>query len=369
MQEKISPYQLFSVIFLVPYGSAVLYFIAAEAEQDAWIMILIYMIAGFLLQYIYISLYKDYPQDTIMHWMINIFGKVIGGGFALLYALYFAYIAARVLRDFITIIKIVAFFTNSVIILNIVITATIFYGVAKGVENVCRIASSFFILLLMVSSILLVFFLSTPNIIHWHNLLPILPKGIVEPALKSWRLITFPYGETVIATMLYSKVNNPKRIKVAAFSAIFVEGLILSLTSICYIVGLGPNFAGKSNFPFMDTLRLIRVSGLLDRLDLFIIIILTLNAFVKIGIFAYCSIASTAQIMGKKINLKLIFIMGVIINLAAYFMAENVPQHLKIGFQFTPKYIHLPMQVIIPILAVMVNFFKKRAKKKKTKIA
>lgn len=365
MDEKISPYELFSVIFLVPYGTAILVFNAAEAKQDAWIMILIYMIPGFLLQYIYISLHRSYPQGTIIDWMVEIFGKVLGGFFAILYILYFGYIAGRVLRDFINILKILAA-TNNLITLNIVIIGTVIYGISKGVENMCRITSSYFLVLVIVNLILLLLFFATPNIIHWHNLKPILPKGLLEPLLKNWDLITFPYGETIIATMLYSKVNNQDKIKFSAFWAIIVEGVVLSFASICYIIGLGANFASKAYFPMLDTLRLIRLSGFLDRLDLFIITILTFNAFIKIGFFTYCSIAATNQLLGVKNNRALIWISGLIISIAAYYMAEDYPQHLKIGLDFTPKYIHLPMQIILPVLALMVNHFKKKSIKKRT---
>lgn len=365
MEEKISSYELFSVIFLVPYGSAVFFFNAAEAEQSSWLVILIYIIPGLLLQYIYISLYRNYPEETIINWMVDIFGRLLGGILAILYAVYFAYIAARVLRDFITIIKIVAGFSNSVIILNIVLLGTVVYGVSKGVENMCRLASSFFLILNMVAIILLFLFFSTPNIVHWHNLLPIFPKGIVKPVLKSWRLVTFPYGETIIATMLYSKVNNQNKIKRAAFAAIIVEGVMLAFISICYIIGLGANFASKANFPLMGTLRLIRIAGFLDRMDLFIIVILTVNAFIKIGMFMYCAVASTSQILGIKINGALVFTMGVIISVAAYYIAENFIQHLYIGLDFTPKYIHFPMQIFIPVLALIVSHFKKGSRKKK----
>ena len=108
------------------------FFNAAEAEQSSWLVILIYIIPGLLLQYIYISLYRNYPEETIINWMVDIFGRLLGGILAILYAVYFAYIAARVFRDFITIIKIVAGFSNSVIILNIVLLGTVVYGVSKG---------------------------------------------------------------------------------------------------------------------------------------------------------------------------------------------------------------------------------------------
>ncbi len=64
MKVRISAYQIFSSIILVPYGSAILFLITPKAKQDAWIALLIYIIPGVILQIIYTSLWSKYPQDT-----------------------------------------------------------------------------------------------------------------------------------------------------------------------------------------------------------------------------------------------------------------------------------------------------------------
>ena len=62
-KTKISAYQLFSAIVMMPYGTAALYLITPEAKQDAWIAMLIYIIPAIILQLIYVELWKKYPKD------------------------------------------------------------------------------------------------------------------------------------------------------------------------------------------------------------------------------------------------------------------------------------------------------------------
>jgi len=104
VKTKISAYQLFSAIVMVPYGSAVLFLITPTAKQDAWIAMFIYIIPGIILQLIYVKLWQKYPKDTIVTYMPKIFGKVIGYTLSILYIIYFAYEAARATRDIIEII-------------------------------------------------------------------------------------------------------------------------------------------------------------------------------------------------------------------------------------------------------------------------
>jgi hypothetical protein len=100
MEEKISPYQLLASMFVLPYGSAILYFLAADAKQDVWFSVLFYIIPALLLQLVYIKLFNYYPEDTLTTYLSKIFGKLIGGFLSIIYVLYFLYLSASVLGIF-----------------------------------------------------------------------------------------------------------------------------------------------------------------------------------------------------------------------------------------------------------------------------
>ena len=77
-KAKISGYQLFVLIFLFEIGSALLVPLAGEAKQDAWLVILIAMIGGFLLFFIYYGLFQYYPDQLLTEYVRHIMGNFLG---------------------------------------------------------------------------------------------------------------------------------------------------------------------------------------------------------------------------------------------------------------------------------------------------
>ncbi|AGK95168.1 GerAB/ArcD/ProY family transporter [Clostridium pasteurianum] len=90
MKEKITAHQFFIIMFLLPYGSAVLFYLSPETKTDIWIGILAYGIIFVIIQMIYISLFNKYPNDSIVTYLPKIYGKFIG------YILSIIYIGVRI---------------------------------------------------------------------------------------------------------------------------------------------------------------------------------------------------------------------------------------------------------------------------------
>jgi spore germination protein KB len=130
--EKISAFQLFCVVFLVPYGSAILFFLVPETKQNAWIVILIYILPALLLQKLYLTLFNKYPKDSLVTYLPKIFGRVIGSALSFIYIVYFAYIAARVLRDFTDLIIISTLTQTPRVLMAMLLTVTVTFGVSRG---------------------------------------------------------------------------------------------------------------------------------------------------------------------------------------------------------------------------------------------
>jgi spore germination protein KB len=81
--------------------------------------------------------------------------------------------------------------------------------------------------------------------------------------------------------------------------------------------------------------------------------------FMKISFFMYFASFGIRQLFKIKQRKKtLALILGIIIFFSSEIIAKNFPQHLKIGLDVTVKYIHLPLQIFIPLTALIVAFFK-----------
>ena len=67
----------------------------------------------------------------------------------------------------------------------------------------------------------------------------------------------------------------------------------------------------------------------------------------------------TANLIKIKDTKYLALPFSIVIFFASIYMAKNYPQHIYIGQTITLAFIHLPLAVIIPILALIVYYIKK----------
>lgn len=363
MEKKISPYQLLSAMFIFPYGSAILFYLAPEVKQDVWFSILFYILPEILLQLIYIKLFEYYPDDTLATYMPKIFGKYLGGLLSVVYILYFLNGAARVLRDFSALIVTSSMNQTPVLFVAALIMLTFIYGVIVGIETLCRASEIFFPLMILGLFMAILFLISTRGVIDLNNLLPIFEKGILFPIKKGWQLITFPYGELIVFTMLYKSINEPHKIKKYAVSAVIIEGVALAIINIIFIAALGTNYASLSTFPLLETLRLIKIGGFLERLDILIIVTMVTGGFMKISLYMYFGILGITEVFRIKERKLLCVLFGFLIWIFSELIARNFPQHLKIGLDFMVKYVHLPLQIGIPVIALIIAWFKNKNSK------
>jgi spore germination protein KB len=212
--------------------------------------------------------------------------------------------------------------------------------------------------------VMMILFYRTPNVGSLKYLLPMLESGVIEPVVEGWRLITFPYGETVIFTMIYAHMKRPEKLKLSVYVAVIFQGIVLSMLNILFITGLGLHYAETQKFPLFDALRLIRITGFMDRLDILIIIVLVVDGFIKISFFMYVAVAGISQLFKIRNKSALSWPLGVVILVSSMLIARNFHQHIEIGLDFTPKYIHLPLQIGIPVMTLIVHYIRNGSKKK-----
>jgi len=358
---KISMYQLFAIMVIFPSGSAVLFFITPDEKQDAWLAMLMYIPIGIMLQLIYIQLYRRYPTDTLVTYLPKIFGIYLGTLLSTIYILYWGYQAGRIIRDFSELILIVAMPNTSLFIIAMTFTVIFCYGAFSGLENMARAAQIVLPILLCGTIIIFGLLYATPDIVDFKNLKPYLEKGLISVIKNGWILVTFPYGETLIASMMYSSVNNPSKIKRISFLAIIALGTILAINTIMFLVTLGVTSATGNLFPLFAAMRLIKV-GFLDKLDILVLITMMIGGFFKVGLYTYSSMLGTAQLMKVKNPHYLAIPFGVAIFIWSLLITKNYPEHNMAAITWLPLYVHIPLQSLIPITALLVDSIKNRTK-------
>ncbi|PLR79098.1 spore gernimation protein KB [Bacillus sp. V3-13] len=357
---QISPSQLFALIFLFELGSAVVVGLGMQAKQDAWLAILLGMTGGLLIFLVYSYLFRHYPNLALTSYLPRILGKWIGYPITFLYIVYFVYLASRVLRDFSDLLLTSTLRETPMLAISAMMIALSVYGIAKGIETLARTGEILFGLMIVLIAFGF-FFLFASGVVKFENLVPVLDNGW-KPVLKTAfpQTLTFPFGEMIVFAMLLPFLNKPKMEIKVGLSALTVSGLLLALTAAINIAVLGPYIASTSMFPLLKTVHKINIADFIQRLDAIVISMLIVGGFFKIVIFFYAAVKGIEDLF-KEAKHRYIIIgsIGLIILVGSIYMAGNFPEHLEVGLKIVPVYLHLPFQIGIPLLLLIVVMIRK----------
>ncbi|MCH5585978.1 spore germination protein [Shimazuella sp. AN120528] len=168
--------------------------------------------------------------------------------------------------------------------------------------------------------------------------------------------------------MIFPYLNNEKKGFHYCFIAMIIAGIVISFTIAMDIAALGGTMVSRSPFPLLTTMGEVSIHSFhsfIQRLDILACIILVMGGFFKITIYAYATVIGSAdlfKIPHKKVALPL----ATIILILSCVIAENTSEHFKEGLDIVPYYVHIPMQMGIPIIMLCVSLLRKHFSLKKT---
>lgn len=368
--EKISPFQLYCLMYLFELGSAIVVGLGLQAKQDAWLAILLGMGGGLCLFQIYHYLYLQFPNQQLTSYITTILGKFIGIPISIIYCLYFLYIAARVLRDFGDLLITSALDETPLQIINALMILLITYGISRGIEVIGRTSESVFFLMILLGVIAFIF-INFSGIIKMVNLAPFFESGwrtLSSTVFK--QTFTFPFGEMIAFTMILPHLNNRKYGNKIGIYAILASGLTLSITVALEIAVLGPKGVALSQFPLLDTIGRVNIGNFIQRLDIIVVATLIIGVFVKITIFfyaGYIGLANIFHIKKKKHKSVSLLLLAILILISSIKMSSNFAEHLVVGLKWVPIYLHLPLQTGVPLILFIITWLRNSFRKNKTK--
>jgi len=362
-KQQISQIQLFVTMVSFQLGSAVILGIGMDAKQDAWIAILFAMVAGLGLFSIYGYLAREYPQKTMFDCIESIIGKFGAKIISLLYAAYFIYIAARVLRDFGDLVLTTVLPETPLLAVNILMSLVILYAFRLGVEVIVRFAEILFPYV-FIGLLLFFIFIFAGGLPDWTNLQPVLENGwkpVFSAAFPN--ILTFPFGETIVFWVIMAHIKNCKKVIPIGLLSILTAGLFLTLVNIINIAVLGTYHAKTHLFPFLETIEKVNIAEVFQRLDPIALTIFIVGGYLKITILFTAGMIGLQYVFSKKYSKFLTALVGALLVISSIYMSENFTEHLTVGLEIVPRFLHIPMQVIFPILLLITHLIKKRFKK------
>ncbi|MEN6463323.1 MAG: endospore germination permease [Syntrophomonas sp.] len=358
--EKISGLALFLWLFTFTLGDMSILnpAVGARAYQDSWLGFMLGWAGGFILMAIYVAIIRLNPSKTLFDIFKECFGKYLGSILIIFYIWYFLYNGSLVVREFGEYALTVKYSETPILFVCILIVFLAAYAIKNGLEVIGRIIGilAFFFVLFIITITILLIPQFDPG-----NLLPFLEHGL-KPILKAgFNTIAFPFGELVLLLVISSVGNQNVNFKKIGFSAVAVGGFLILITIFRDIMVLGPALLESQTYPAQASPliipRPIDVSPLIASS-------LLIGSGAETTTYLYACTLGITQLFNLDDYKPFVFPMAALMVMLALWNFTNVYQFFGWVGEIYPYYV-LPFQTFIPLIILIILWFKKKAETKK----
>lgn len=360
--ESISLLQFSVLLFIFITGSAIVIGIGGEAKNDSWIAIAVATFIGVFLFRYYLYLMDKANKENLFLLFEFCFGKWIGRVLTIVYIFYFFYIATRVLRDFGELLVTTIYRATPIEVIVIILMLVIAFILRHGIEVLAR-SSEIFIPYILVFLLFIGVGIWVSGELDLTHLEPILGDGI-KPLRQAVfpDLIGFPFGETIVFTMLFSALTFNKKTSRVLMATVGFSGLTLVYTSIIQIGALGESIRSRSSFPLLTAAREISLLNFIERVDLLIVFLVLFGILVKVALFFYGGLKGLEHLLNIPYR-KFVWPVALQIAFFSVIISGNYAEHLQEGLEIIPFYFHMPMQIGIPAAVLPILLWKQKQTK------
>lgn len=359
-RERISLTQLFALTVFFQIGTTIIFGFGASAGKDAWIVTIISTALGLFAIGVYLILMYLHPGLTLVEWFPAQFGKWLGTILAWNYPLLFLYEAGRGLND-------VKYLTTSLILVDTPFWAVIILMLVAvsflqlcGIEVMGRIGEIFLpYFLLMIFLIIILLFFS--DVLKIENLQPVMKDGW----LPIWKA-SFPLGasqgfaQTLEFAMIWTLVHSSQKniVKTTIFATLF-SGMVIFITVIMIIAGLGEYMYKSEIYPMFTLVSKVTIGDVVKNLDAFAVLLFILSSFFKISLHLFFAIRAIQLLTKIKDSRKIIISIALLSIYLGYSISSNIQEHIKVAFEVFPYNLWIPFLWVLPILLLVVTLLKK----------
>lgn len=358
LKENISLTQLFTIMVNFLLGSAIVLGIGKEAKQDVWIAIGIATLIGIGLMYFYYSLNRLLPNKNLFEMMEYCFTRPIAIFMSFGYSTYFFFLSCRVLRDFAELIASAILPVTPIEVIVLTFMVVIAYIVYLGLEVLGRVTEIFTPYLLGLI-ILLAILLIISGEIELHNVEPVLGDGL-KPVVKTIfpSLISFPFGELVVFTVILSSVTEFKKCKKVSLISVLVAGGFLVLASLLMLFTLGADVMQNANFPLLSAAKRVSIGNFIERIDAIVVFIMMLGILVKSAVYLYGGLKGLEYVFRVPYRY-FVFPISMIIAIFSILTSANFAKFLDWQVTLT-HYLNPPIQLAIPSVIMVILIWKSK---------
>ena len=354
--EVISERQGVILITLFIVGSSLLLGSGGQAKQDAWIAMIIAMCWAVILLLMFSRILSLYPGKDLFDILEIVMGKVIGKIISILMIWFAFHLGTLVLRNLSDFTNTLVFPDTPVVVPMISFVILIIWVLKEGIEVLGR-WSEFFVWVIGLT-IIIITLLSTSEM-DISRLKPILGSGFMPILKGTLSSLSFPFGETVVFTMVFSNIAKIKSYKRTFLLGMFLGGGFVFLGTLRNILVLGSETVSKIYFPSTLAISLIHLGEFLQRIEIAVLIVFIVCVFVKVSICVFAVSNGISKFFGftdyKFISTPVVLLM---LNFSFFIYKSNI-ETTSWAFNVWPYY-SMVFEVIIPLIVFIIVEVKNR---------
>ena len=336
------------------------------ANQDVWIVVILSLVYTLLLRLPLLFLANRFSDLTMMEYVEKIMGKSLGKIIVIIYGLYYFFYAIFTLiiqSQFVG----VAILPNSPYWLIVLfVTVLSIFICLKGLLMFYWTGE--FIIPLALSLIIALILLGLKNV-DFKLLLPILSDSSFLDINRGAIMLSFILTDILILVMSIPLLQNKKDINKIFFKSNLYSVIIVTIVIIVSLGALGVEQAKHSNYPFLIYTRLIDYSSVFERIDL-IFVVSWLSANIgRVIVYMYLSFMVFNHVLKPKKSNLLIYIINILVSIISLYLLNTGIKIMTKGLLNTIlMYISIIFVTIIPLIAMIVYFFRRKSISRSEKI-
>ncbi len=328
-------------------------------NQDIWIIIIGSFFYTMVLYSPMLFLSNKFKDISVVKFIEKIFGRTLGKIVSLFYCLYFINIAIQFTYRSIQTIRTLFLPIIPVIIpISVFILACVYLSI-KGIEIIGRLAE--LIGPIVFVAILLLFILGSRGL-DLSILLPIY-KDSTFSQINAGSLQLFSlFTDGFILTGIMQNLENKEEANKVFVKSVLYSLIIILLSVVFTQCSLGIEQAKHSNFPFFLFVRLIDSHSVFQRIEAIYITMWIACMILRISIYLYLSSDGLKQVLNKKTRKGCIYGVGLLVGAVTYYISNFNPQiETIVNIQAIDYISHLIFSTVIPLIGVIVYFFRRKS--------
>ncbi|MBV7505821.1 endospore germination permease [Bacillus sp. sid0103] len=358
--EKISVAQFTKLVILFTVGSTILSAplgLISYARQDAWISVIIGILIGLLVMWLYNTLGIRFPNMTLVEINEKLLGKWLGKVISLFFCCSL-FLAAATLLFFLGEFLTAQFIPETPIeVIHILFILIIIQGVRLGIETIARAGEILFPWFIM---FFIIFFLFLSPKVEVQNMLPVLETGIKPISLATLLYLEFSSLSLICLLMVFpAYINQPKRALKGFLVGNLIGGILLLSITLLSILVLGVDNSERQLYPSYALARKINVGGFVQRLEAMLAIIWFISLYFKITVYFFGSAVGIAQILNIKDYRPLTLPLGMILVVLSLITYPNVTYSRSESIEIWIPLL-LTIGFILPLSLLSVDIIRKR---------